>query len=122
MPLLSRDPSQRAADELPPTLAACSLDDLPPLDAPSAAAGRESRQPPLTPPAPCDACGCAFFWESPDRQAHCCGCVPIPARRMAVGGWVVAWVDGAAAWWEHEFKMWDPFAHLGASHLPDQNF
>ena len=80
-----------------------SLDE--PADSPS-------RQPPLTPPAPCDACGCAFFWESPDRQAHCCGCVPIPARRMAVGGWVVAWVDEVAAWREHTFKVWNPFAHL----------
>lgn len=83
-----------------------------------------TRQPPLTPPAPCDACGSAFFWESPDRQAHCCGCVPIPSRRMAVGGWVVAWLDGAAAWREHEFVYWRPFDHLEspAADLPYSDF
>jgi hypothetical protein len=43
---------------------------------------------------------------------------------MAVGGWVVVWVDGAAAWREHEFKHWNPFAHLEGSSevLPSDSF
>ena len=121
MSLLRRNRTPETAEPL----VADRVDASDPLDGPpDDDAACLSRQPPLTPPAPCDACGSAFFWESPDRQAHCCGCVPIPARRMAVGGWVVAWLDGAAAWWEHEFKAWDPFSHLGepAADLPSGDF
>ena len=43
---------------------------------------------------------------------------------MAVGGWVVAWLDGAAAWREHTFVYWKPFEHLGdaGKGLPDESF
>jgi hypothetical protein len=82
----------------------------PELEEPSDA----SEEPPSTAAAPCSTCGSPFFWSDLAGIAHCCGCVPIPAKRMAQGGWVVAWSEELqrSFWQEHEFQRWNPFGHL----------